>query len=80
MDVTLNTNYLPATKTNINAGATETDTQVLTLNANTEIKFDYNDVTMDLEEIQDFLFMLIGSESPGKTPETEKGKNLNLLV
>lgn len=52
------------------------DTVKTAVNTN-NLQFDYSKVMMDLEEVQDFLFMLIGEQSPGKN---EKGEKLNLLA
>jgi hypothetical protein len=80
MDVTLNTNYLPIAKANLNSTAISSGTKDIALNNNTEKEFTYSDVLMDIEDLQNFLFMLIGSESPGKTFKDDIGNKLNLLA
>jgi hypothetical protein len=56
------------------------DTASINIERNNSIKFDYSKVLMDLEEIQDFLFMLIGSENPAKAGKSDKGVNIDLLA
>jgi hypothetical protein len=85
MDVTLNTNYLPITKPNLKSGTTVsgttvTDTANFAIEKNTEKQFDYSEVMMDLEDLQNFLFMLIGSEIPGTAAGDDKGNKLNLFA
>ncbi|MBN2040707.1 MAG: hypothetical protein JW864_11725 [Spirochaetes bacterium] len=43
----------------------------------TSAQFDYNEAMMDLQEVQDFLFMLIGEKSPGRDG---KGEKLNIFA
>jgi hypothetical protein len=79
MDVTLNTNYLNIANTSQNPAKTSSNAADTAIN-NIEYKFNYSDVMMGLEELQNFLFMLIGAEIPGKNSETDKGNKLNLLA
>ncbi len=53
------------------------DTSADRISSNT---FDYSKVMMDLREVQEFLFMLIGSKAPGKTAGAEKGAKVNLFA
>jgi len=78
MDVTLITNSLSIPRPNLNSNPSITGETDLLTNRNISRHFDYSDVMMDLKEVQDFLFMLIGSRSPGKALDTGKGTNVNV--
>jgi hypothetical protein len=80
MDVTLNTNFFPIAKANLNSTTISSGTEDIAHNNNTEKKFDYTSVLMDIEDLQNFLFMLIGSEIPGKSAGDDIGNKLNLLA
>jgi hypothetical protein len=78
MDVTLNTNYFPASRANQNSAKTSLDTAAITNNI--EHAFKYNEVMMNLEELQNFLFMLIGAEVPENNSGSDKGNKVNLFA
>jgi hypothetical protein len=82
MDVTLITNNLSAAKSSFNSSNVNLhtpDAANMVSNSSGQ-KTDYSEVMMDIEEIQNFLFMLIGSKIPVKSAETDKGNNLNMLI
>ena len=80
MDVTLNTSLLPAAKPNLNSGALNSDTAHLILETNLQTKPENTDIMMNIEELQNFLFLLIGSVAPGEYVQNNKGNKLNLVA
>jgi hypothetical protein len=54
-----------------------TDTATVKRENKTADQFDYSKVMMNLDEIQDFLFLLIGSDNPVKQ---DKGSHINLTA
>ena len=78
MDVSTITNNIPIPKVNINNNIDLPQTDLAdTIIQSNSIQFDYSKVMMNLEEVQEFLFMLIGQESPAKAA---KGSKVNLLA
>ena len=80
MDVTLNTNLLPSGKPITYSGAAMSDTAHLGLKTTPQASFDNTETMMNLEELQNFLFLLIGSVAPGESVKNDKGNKLNLLA
>ena len=58
-------------------GTDAISTDALNSKFSTNTQFDYNEAMMDLQEVQDFLFMLIGEEVPGISG---KGEKLNIFA
>ncbi len=80
MDVTLNTNYFPVSKADLNSAKINPNTTENIAAENIEHEFNYTDVLMGLEELQNFLFMLIGAEIPDKNAGSDKGNKLNIFA
>ena len=77
MDVTTIANNITIPKANLNNNINFQSDIVNSKINNNNIQFDYSKVMMDLEEVQEFLFMLIGELSPAKAV---KGEKVNVLA
>ena len=42
--------------------------------------FDTSEALMSVEEVEDYLFMIMGLPSPGKSNDIEKGARINLIA
>lgn len=77
MDIALINTNTPAVTIPAKSNDQIADTASAIIENKAADSFDYSKVMMNLEEIQDFLFLLIGSENPARHG---KGSNINFLA